>query len=247
MSRILQVLYEKFSFLMSGYCKSAGTLVVLGCTELIFTLDGELGPLDVQMAKKDELLESQSGLTVMAALTALNDKALLAFELFFTSILRKGRGRITSRTASNIAATLTSSLYAPIYSQIDPMHVGEAGRAMTIGADYARRLIEGTGNFEPSMIDQLVAGYSSHSFVIDAPECLSLFANSRPATYDEFLLLGLLGGVAREPEQNAIVRYLNSELVEPDDEADGDDDADEALRALPKPDETDADEDDEGQ
>jgi ClpP class serine protease len=41
---------------VSGYCKSAGTLIALGANELAFGEHGELGPLDVQIAKRDEVL-----------------------------------------------------------------------------------------------------------------------------------------------------------------------------------------------
>ena len=67
-ARTLQCLYTKVYFIVSGYCKSAGTLLALGAHELIFGHHGELGPLDIQMAKKDELIDSESGLTVMTAL-----------------------------------------------------------------------------------------------------------------------------------------------------------------------------------
>lgn len=62
-ARCLQDNYKRFSLFVSGYCKSAGTLVALGATELIIADTGELGPLDVQMSKPDELAQTQSGLT----------------------------------------------------------------------------------------------------------------------------------------------------------------------------------------
>ena len=37
-------LCQSFSVLVSGYCKSAGTLLAIGAGELIFTSYGELGP-----------------------------------------------------------------------------------------------------------------------------------------------------------------------------------------------------------
>ncbi len=83
MARCLQKRYKRFALYVSGYCKSAGTLVAIGAQELVFSEHGELGPLDVQMSKKDELWERQSGLTVNTALTALAQKAFLAFETFF--------------------------------------------------------------------------------------------------------------------------------------------------------------------
>ena len=66
-ARCLQDYYTYFSLFVSGYCKSAGTLVALGAHELIFSDKGELGPLDVQMSKEDELGATRSGLTVLVS------------------------------------------------------------------------------------------------------------------------------------------------------------------------------------
>ena len=82
-AKCLQAKYDRFLLYVSGFCKSAGTLVAMGAHELIVSDHGELGPLDVQMSKKDELFETQSGLTVLDTLTALQDNAFKAFEKFF--------------------------------------------------------------------------------------------------------------------------------------------------------------------
>jgi len=119
-ARYLQFSYEKFVCLVSGWCKSAGTLVALGASELVFGVHGELGPLDVQMAKKDELLDSESGLTVMAALTAIHEKTLLAFDHFFLETTFKAGGRLTVQTASEIAVGLATGLFSPISEQDRP-------------------------------------------------------------------------------------------------------------------------------
>lgn len=76
MGRGLQHSYEKFTVLLAGRCKSAGTLIVLGAHEIVMTNHAELGPLDVQLGKKDELFELDSGLTVLNALTELEAKPL---------------------------------------------------------------------------------------------------------------------------------------------------------------------------
>ena len=83
-ARCLQVQYSKFTLFVSGLCKSAGTLIATGAHDLVVSDHGELGPLDVQMSKKDELWESQSGLILMDTLSALQDNALENFERFPT-------------------------------------------------------------------------------------------------------------------------------------------------------------------
>ncbi len=78
MSRSLQEHYERFFCVVVGWCKSAGTLITIGAHELIL-VQQELGPLDVQMSKRDDLMEMQSGQTVVAALSSLQEKAFGAF------------------------------------------------------------------------------------------------------------------------------------------------------------------------
>ncbi len=60
-ARCLRRRYTRVSAMISGFCKSAGTLLLLGADDLVFTEHGELGPLDVQYWKQDELEEMGSG------------------------------------------------------------------------------------------------------------------------------------------------------------------------------------------
>ena len=98
--RSVQNHYKKVTMCVSGVCKSAGTLLLLGGHELAISEHGELGPLDIQMAQKDELMEYESGLTVITALSALHENAQDAFDHFLLSLTTKSGGRITTRTAS---------------------------------------------------------------------------------------------------------------------------------------------------
>ena len=60
-----------FRVVVLGPCKSAGTLVAVGATELAMGPLGELGPLDVQLAKQDEIAIQSSGLNTLGALATL--------------------------------------------------------------------------------------------------------------------------------------------------------------------------------
>ena len=220
-ARCLQGKYEKFYLYVTGPCKSAGTLVALGAHELIFSDFGEPGPLDVQMSKKDEIFEQQSGLTVMDAITTLNEKAYAAFNEFFLET-KGGPGSITMHSAAEIATQLTTGLFAGLYSQIDPMHVGEAGRAMKIADRYGIRLLDCSKNMSKEALDFLNVQYPHHGFVIDRAEAELLFVNVRGPTDDEFLLAELLDGTRNVVFGKPKVRYLNQEVstaVSEDDQA----------------------------
>ena len=198
-ARALQSKYEKFILYVTGYCKSAGTLIALGANELIIGDDGELGPLDVQMSKQDTLWETQSGLTVNASLLALQSRAYLAFEEFFMQTESRSGGAITVRTASEIATNLTVGLFAPLYAQIDPLHVGEAARAMQIAEHYGRLLLQEGKNLDRRSLDKLVTEYPAHGFVIGRDEASRIFKSVREPTENEILLAETVGIMAQVP------------------------------------------------
>jgi hypothetical protein len=170
---------------------------------LILTGFGELGPLDVQMSKRDDLMEMQSGQTVVAALSSLQEKAFGAFQQFFLELQVNSSGRITLRTAADLAAALTIGLLSPVYSQIDPMHVGEAGRASSIAQQYGQRLNETARNLKPDALEFLIGGYSNHGFVIDRREATKLFVRVRGASQIENELVESLGDLGYKPISGA--------------------------------------------
>jgi len=212
-ARCLQDSYERFIAFVSGYCKSAGTLCVLGANEIVMSDMGELGPLDVQVYKKDELFEASSGLVASEALSALQSRAFEMFEEYFLAIQVKSGNRITFKTATEIAAKISVGLLEPLYKQIDPLHVGEIARSMKIARDYGKRLMLRSHNYDDKTLDMLVETYPSHGFVIDKPEAETLFRNVRGSTETEKNLRKLLGKVAHLPKgRNQIFEFLSEEI-----------------------------------
>ncbi|MGA8762676.1 MAG: hypothetical protein WB562_07415, partial [Candidatus Sulfotelmatobacter sp.] len=187
-SRLLQQRYIRFTCFIPAYSKSAATIVLMGAHELVMADDGEFGPVDVQLSKKDTLAEYESGLTVLTALSSLHEKAYLAWEHFFLAMEEKSEGSITLKTAADVAAELTTGLFSPVYQQIDPLQLGEAARAMLIGNEYGKRLNRVSRNLRPNALDRLVAEYPDHGFVSDRSEAEGLFYRVRPATPAEHVL-----------------------------------------------------------
>ncbi len=215
-ARCFQDHYKKFICMVPGYCKSAGTLILTGGHELVMADGGELGPLDVQMTKKDELWESESGLTVMSALDALREKSFSAFEHYFMTVKTKSGNRITFRTAAELSVKLTTGLFTPIFQQIDPMHVGEASRSQAIGSHYAMRLSYYGMNISAESLQSLISDYPSHGFVIDREEAKGLFRNVRVPNKEEQNLIDALGNKAIDPleKTQAIRIFLSDEKGE---------------------------------
>jgi hypothetical protein len=211
-ARCLQGSYEKFIVWIAGSCKSAGTLLALGASELVMSDHAELGPLDVQMGKKDELFETDSGLTVMSAIETVEEKCFELFEDCFLKLKSRSSGQISLRTASEMASKLAIGILSPIVAQIDPMHIGEASRAMEIGRAYGARLADKSKNAFENTVDHLTDHYPSHGFVIDRDEASSLFNKVRKPTDRETELINLLGAGARTPNPDTpIIIYLSAE------------------------------------
>lgn len=208
-ARCLQQNYEKVTIYIGGRCKSAGTLLAVGAHEIVMGDHGQLGPLDIQLGKKDELWETDSGLTVLSAIETIEKKAFDLFEVCLLELKKRSGDRISLKTASDLAATLAIGVVSPIVSQIDPMHVGEVNRAMKIGLDYGKRLIEVSKNADENTLDFLTNGYPSHDFVIDRKEAEGIFSNVRKPDENESVLMELLGYGIREPSSQTVYLYVS--------------------------------------
>ena len=81
-ARALSHHYKNIEILIPDVCKSAGTLLCIGAKKLILGDRGELGPLDIQLSKPDEMFENMSGLDIIQALNALEAQVLKSFKSY---------------------------------------------------------------------------------------------------------------------------------------------------------------------
>lgn len=158
---------------VTGMCKSAGTLICIGGDKLVIADCGELGPLDVQVQKADEMFQRSSGLDIIRGLKLLQNEALGTFEDYMLKI--NYRSGLSTKYASDISTNLTIGLFEPIYAQIDPIKLGDMQAALNVGTQYGQRLNERFKNLKPGALEKLVHNYPSHGFVIDRKEARSLF------------------------------------------------------------------------
>jgi hypothetical protein len=174
-----------FRVFVGARCKSAGTIIALGANRLLFSDYGEIGPIDVQL--KDPLGEPSSGLTPMLAMDSLQHLASKHFEDCFKSLRASEDSDFSTALASEIAIKMTLGLFGTVYSQINPMRLGEFDRATKVAAEYGTRL--GKGNLKEGALKKLLGGYPSHEFVIDKKEAAELFQFIEEPTED-LLALG---------------------------------------------------------
>lgn len=217
--RFLQARYNRLTVVVCGWCKSAGTLMCIGAHELIIGDAGELGPLDVQIVKADEMDEQKSGLVAEAAFEKLQQEAYKFFMPFVRDI-GGSEYRVTLKTASDIATKMTIGVIQPIFDKLEPVTIGEDFRSNQLARAYAERLNVHSRNLKRTSrvdaLDNLLAGYPSHGFVIDAKEASDLFkaVKSIPSELAEITqLLGIDVMMPRNGRQGQTPRleYLNDE------------------------------------
>ncbi|MBN9594473.1 MAG: hypothetical protein J0G36_03880 [Afipia sp.] len=196
-TRYFQEKYEHFTIVVSGKCKSAGTLIAVGAHELAFSPYGELGPLDIQLTKVDKFDQLQSGLTIQDSLNTLEGRALEKFYEIVKDYMQANNGLLSFSSATKAASDFVTQLYAPVFSRIDPEEIGARARAMRIAADYGRRLSVKSQNLKQDTLKLLAETYSSHSFVIDRQEAETLFVRVRSTDKNEAAVIAALGRPAR--------------------------------------------------
>ena len=211
MGRCLHRRYDEVRILVNGRCKSAGTILAISGHKLILGDEGELGPIDVQQMRQDDLWEQSSGLVEGAAIDALSQTTWDLFERLITEIKDMSFGRITFKTAADAAAPIVSGTLSPIFAQIDPLKLGETTRALNVATQYASILNKSSKNLrDRSMaIEKLVTGYPDHGFIIDREEAQTLFHSVEEPDGALKALSDKLGNLS---PSRPVTTYLNDEV-----------------------------------
>jgi hypothetical protein len=176
-ARFLQRVYGGFSVFPFRNCFSAGTLVCIGAEKIYMGPFSQLGPIDVQLMKFDEIGRRKSGLLPRATFEALSEASFDLFETILLGIVRRSGGLVSFRVAAEISGDLTSNTIGRVYEQVDPDVVGSDRRDLEVALHYGLRLAATSKNADWSSVYQLVHSYPSHDFIIDDEEARSLFEN----------------------------------------------------------------------
>lgn len=182
--------YKTLTVMVFSDCKSAGTLLCLGADNLVMADLAELGPLDVQIPKEGEFSGRRSGLDITDTLGALQSESIRLMRQHFLDLRVGSRAQISTRDALENATKIVCGLLSPVYSQINPLSLGESARSNSIAYHYGQRL--SNGNLHPGALNKLISGYPSHGFVIDREEAEELFLSVRAPTSNEELLMLML-------------------------------------------------------
>ncbi len=208
-ARLMQDQYEDWALFCPSRCKSAGTLIALGATSLIMDVFSELGPLDVQLIKQNEIALRKSGLLSKSSFDALADSSFELYERLMINITARSRGNVSFKMASELAASMTSTLLAPVYAQVNPDVVGSENRDLSIAFEYGSRLVKVSKNVKDNAVQRLVYQYPSHDFVIDVNEARELFKRVETPKQNLYTIVGLLGGLAYDESPVSVICALH--------------------------------------
>jgi hypothetical protein len=180
---------------------------------------GELGPLDVQIVKVDEMDEQKSGLVAEAAFEKLQQEASKFFLQFVRDMGNSGY-RVTLKTASDIATKMTVGVIQPIIEKLEPVTIGEDYRSNQLAQAYAERLNLHSGNLRVTRtfdaLQSLLCGYPSHGFVIDFNEAKQLFKHVELFSDEVAEVVSYAGRDAELPrnrrtQQSPRLEFLNAD------------------------------------
>lgn len=180
--RCLRHHYKTVRIAIPSWCKSAGTLIAIAADELAVGDFGELGPLDIQVYKGSELQERSSGLDITEALGAVTSHTRETFHEMLKETRNLG---LSTKLSAEFAAQVSTAVAAPLFTQIDPIRLGELQRLTRIAGEYGKRLDAYKKNLKDGALDRLILEYPSHSFVIDRKEAKELFHRVSPMTIAE--------------------------------------------------------------
>ena len=208
-ARLFQTISDKFYLCVPSQCKSAGTLIALGASEIFLSVASELGPLDVQLRRRDEIGQRRSGMVVRTALDGLAEETFKVFEQVMLGITISSGYSIGFDVASRVAATIATNVMAPVYAQIDPESLGNDLRDLSVATAYGERLAEYGGNATEETVRQLVEDYPTHEFIIDSAEASKLFTTVREPTEKVRGLIMALGETVYSVQSPYYIRRVD--------------------------------------
>ena len=208
-ARLMQKYSENFILSIPITCKSAGTIIALGANNIVMSDFAEIGPLDVQLMRRDEIGEARSGMVARTALEELRQQTFELFSYVMLGIKTGSKNVVSFEVSSSIASGITTDVMTPIYAQIDPDSLGNDLRYLQIATEYGNRLAHYGQNVRSGTIEKLVERYPSHDFIIDKQETETLFHSIENPSELMLELWTHLEPEISAPHEPQVVKKLN--------------------------------------
>jgi len=179
---------ENLTVIIPIYAKSAATLFVLGCGEIIMSELAELGPLDTQLRERKEgAITYSSALNPFKTLEELQRFTLRMCDQSVLLLINRADFSIEEavKHSMDFAARIATSLF----SQIKVERMGEYSRALQVGLEYGKRLLKRYGKLTEEgcdrILQRLIYQYPSHDYIIDYKEMKEIGFDVRLPTKEE--------------------------------------------------------------
>lgn len=177
-SKLLRKAAKEVNVIIPLYSKSAGTLMCLVADKILMTELSELGPLDTQIRESQDgdTPEYNSALNGFKALEQVQQHTMETLDIATKLILARSGMKISE--AIHLATEFAGNTSGTLYSQLNPIKIGEYARALEIGESYGKIILTRYKNWVEQkaelIIKKLVYQYPSHGFIIDCEELQSL-------------------------------------------------------------------------
>ena len=217
---------SEIEILVPFWAKSAATFFCLGADTIQLGPDGELGPLDPQIIDRSGNSRDASALETFKALEQLLSYSLNTLDVLTRHLMRTAR--MDFPHAIERTQELFASIVTPLYQQIDPHELGEAGRYLSEGEEYAKHVMGRWGYRHSTRAEQsriarrLVWDYPSHGFVIDLHEAQDIGLNVHEMDADSDALCKAIIDAIEQSGTTHISLFLPDEQTAPqgDDQVD---------------------------
>lgn len=209
---------KKLTIIVPRFAKSAATLITLGADEILMPLSSELGPLDSMLQHPKESEKRISALDAFKTFEFIRNYLFESMDLAVQLFLQRG---LNVSDAVTHALNLVSSICHPLYSQMDPLFMGESERTLLVAEEYGKRLLEirKASLDKDKLINQIVRNYPSHTFVIDINEAKRLGLDPKPLPED---LLKVVNEVIKSIKTDKPIIYLSNSIQQTtEEEAEG--------------------------
>ena len=192
---------------VTGWAKSAATLIALAADRILFGSSGELGPLDVQLHDFSGGARRISPLETIRGMEFLRNYYLETFHHIMNILVET----LDVSHAIEQATKLLAPIATPLYQLVDYRQLGDAFRHLSVSEAYARGVMlrwspmKDDKDSIDSIVRQLVWEYPYHGHIIDFDECLRIgLRNSEQMLYDIAMMCRCIIAI---PEQRIIAVY----------------------------------------
>ena len=163
--------------LVPYWAKSAATFFCLAANSIHMGKRGELGPLDPQLIDRTGSARPVSALESFHSLEHLLSYSIDSLHRIVQLVRTMSPMDVPS--AIEHSHQPFAAIVSPLYSQVDPHELGEAGRALSESEEYAIRVMEWsyadiTSDAMRQIARSLVYDYPTHGFVIDLIEARAI-------------------------------------------------------------------------